>query len=66
MPLVMSDNDAQDIMHPLSAVVVLKYLDKDGESSYIVRATNNVTTVEALGMAHYATAKLTEAVADDV
>lgn len=62
LPLMMSDADHEDIDLPIEALVVLKYLDQGGEVSYIVRATKGVSTVETLGMAHYALTALNEAV----
>jgi hypothetical protein len=39
-----------DIMHPLAAVVCIKGLDEDGNVSYWSRATEGLSTTEALGM----------------
>lgn len=44
---------------PLSALVVLKYLDENGATVYRACATSDLMSVEALGMAHYAAAMLT-------
>lgn len=61
LPLVgMPDDDLQ----PLSAVVVVKVLDKDGDPAYRVRATEGLLAVEALGMAHYAALRLEMALVD--
>lgn len=44
---------------PLSAVVVLKIMrEEDGRSIYAWVATEDLTTVEALGMLEYAVASL--------
>lgn len=40
-----------DIMQPLAAVVVIKGLDADGNVAYWSRATDGLSTTEALGMA---------------
>lgn len=40
-----------DIMQPLAAVVCIKGLDAEGKVAYWSRATDGVTTTEALGMA---------------
>lgn len=39
------------IMQPLAAVACVKGLDADGNVAYVTRATEGVTTVEAMGMA---------------
>jgi hypothetical protein len=40
-----------DIMQPLAAVVCVKGLDENGKVAYWSRATDGVTTTEAIGMA---------------
>ena len=47
-----------DSATPLAALVILKALDEDGEVAYFVRATDSLSSVEALGMAHYAVLRL--------
>lgn len=61
LPLHLGEGDADDIMSPLAAVTVLKYLDSEGTVSYMVRGTTEgVSTVEAIGMVRYALVKLEE------
>ena len=43
---------------PLAALVVLKAFDEDGDVTYYARATEGVTTVEALGMVALADVRL--------
>lgn len=50
-----------DGVTPLAALAVLKILDTDGRVAYLPLATDDVTTVEALGMGIYAVDKLREA-----
>jgi hypothetical protein len=38
---------------PLAAIVVVKALDEDGGPAYYCRATDGLSTVEALGMLAY-------------
>ncbi len=40
-----------DIVQPLAAVVVIKGLDADNRIAYWSRATDDLSTTEALGMA---------------
>ena len=54
LPLV----DMPDDVTPLAALVVLKALDGDGEVTYLARASEGVTTVEAVGMAALADLRL--------
>lgn len=51
---------------PLSALVILRGLDEDGAVAYYARATDGLTSVEALGMAVAAVEKLKAAAAEDV
>ena len=44
---------------PLCALVILKYLDNDGDYAYQVKATDSLSCVEALGMAHLAVMSMT-------
>lgn len=43
---------------PLSAVVILKALDEDGDLAYFTLATEGLLTVEAAGMMAYADSKI--------
>lgn len=43
---------------PVSAIVVIKCLDEDGDLAYYCRATDSLTVVEAIGMAAYAKNRL--------
>jgi hypothetical protein len=43
---------------PLEALVVAKLLDEEGHVSYSVNATQELTAVEALGMAHLGVRRL--------
>lgn len=43
-----------DGVTPLAGLVVMKVLDTDGNVAYLARATEGLSTVECLGMAHYA------------
>jgi hypothetical protein len=54
-----------DDVTPLAALVVLKALDADGDVAYYARATDSLTTVEAIGMAVYAETVMTDALVDD-
>lgn len=49
---------------PLSALVVLKALDDEGDVTYYARATEGVSVVEALGMASLAELRLRDALSD--
>jgi hypothetical protein len=44
---------------PLAALVVLKALDNEGDVVYLARATEGLSSVECLGMAHYSILCLT-------
>ena len=46
-------DDLPEGAQPLSAVVCIKALDETGKVTYFIRATDDVTTVEALGMAQW-------------
>jgi len=48
---------------PLAALVVLKYLDEDGDTNYASAATDDLSTVEALGMIGFADLRLKESLA---
>jgi len=56
MPLI----GGEDFGQPVAALVVVKSFDPDGEAgvSYQVRATDGLSTVEALGMADYAVLRI--------
>jgi hypothetical protein len=57
LPLVGMPDDVT----PLAALVVVKALDADGKVAYYARATDGVTTVEAVGMGIYGVDQLREA-----
>jgi hypothetical protein len=46
--------DMPDGVTPLSALVIFKALDPDGNLFYFAKATPGLMTVEALGMARFA------------
>lgn len=50
---------------PLAALVVLKVLCTDGRVGYQVRATDDLSSVEALGMAHHAVVRLTRVLSEE-
>ena len=50
---------------PLSAVVILKYLDEDGDYRYQVSRTDGVSMVEALGMVGFAQISMNSYFASD-
>jgi hypothetical protein len=54
-----------DDVTPLAALVVLKALDADGDVAYYARATDSLTTVEAIGMAVYAETVMTNSLDAD-
>jgi hypothetical protein len=56
LPLV----GGEEIGQPIAALVVVKSFDPDSEAGvcYQVRATDGLSTVEALGMADYAVLRL--------
>jgi hypothetical protein len=45
---------------PLAALVVVKVLDEEGKVAYVPRASDSLSSVEALGMAHYAVLALSK------
>lgn len=49
---------------PLSALVVVKVLDEEGNVAYVPRASDSLSSVEALGMAHYAVVALSKAMGE--
>jgi hypothetical protein len=53
----------EDIAQPVAALVVVKSFDADADAGvcYLVRATEGLSAVEALGMADYAVVRLREA-----
>lgn len=57
--------DDEKITTPLCALAVVKHLTPDGRPAYSARATENVLSVEALGMARYAVLRLEEALRDE-
>ena len=44
----------EDGFTPLDGLAIVKGLDKDGNVTYAARATEGLTSIECLGMAHYA------------
>ena len=48
---------------PLAALVILKYLDEDGDVTYAVSATEGVSMVESLGMNGFADLRIREQLA---
>ena len=48
---------------PLAALVILKYLDEDGDVTYAVSATEGVSMVESLGMNGFADLRIRERLA---
>lgn len=50
---------------PLSAVVVVKALGADGREEYLTRATDGLSTVEALGMAQLLVIRLSAVLAGE-
>lgn len=61
LPLV----DMPDDISPLSALVVVKAIDGDGDVAYYARATEGLTVTEALGMARTADIRLSAALTED-
>jgi len=51
---------------PLAALVLIKALDDEGNPTYYARGTDDLTTVEALGMAYACIERLKEAAAEDM
>jgi hypothetical protein len=58
LPLDVTDDDPIHTITPLSAMVVVKGLDENGEVMYCTGATESLKSVECLGMAELAVAKL--------
>lgn len=54
-----------DDISPIAALVVLKAFDAEGDVAYYARATEGVTTVEALGMVVLADVRLRSAINTD-
>jgi hypothetical protein len=54
--------EGEEITQPLAVLVVVKHLNADAVVEYSARASDGVSTVEALGMARYATLKLEQAI----
>ncbi|MCW2904455.1 MAG: hypothetical protein JWO67_6720 [Streptosporangiaceae bacterium] len=59
------DTEHADLAQPLAALVVVKGLDAEGRVAYWAMATEDIQTVEALGMANYAKVRLEKSLADD-
>ena len=58
MTLDVGEDDTIVTAQPLSAFVVVKALDEDGDLVYLTGATDGLHSVECLGMAEYAAARL--------
>ena len=58
MTLDVSEGDTIVSAQPLSAFIVVKALDEDGDLVYLTAATGGLHSVECLGMADYAAARL--------
>jgi hypothetical protein len=58
MTLDVGENDVLVTAQPLSAFIVVKALDEDGDICYCTAATEGLQSVECLGMAEYAALKL--------
>ena len=58
MSLDAAEDDPIRRAQPLSAFVVVKALDDDGEIMYLAGATEGLNSVECLGMAELAVIKL--------
>lgn len=58
MPLDVTEDDPVATCQPLSAMIVVKALDGDGDVVYLTAATEGLMSVECLGMARYAVLKL--------
>jgi hypothetical protein len=58
MPLDVGEGDVITTAQPLSALVVVKALDEDGDIVYLTGATEGLQSVECLGMAEYAALRL--------
>ena len=58
MGLPIEGMQGEQSLMPLAAVVLLKCLDEEGKLTYMVRATDDITTIEAIGLVHYAVAQL--------
>lgn len=57
--------EGEKITTPLCALVVVKQLNEEGQVQFLARATEGITSVEALGMSRYATLRLEEALRSD-
>lgn len=64
MPLDAEHGDPITTAQPLSAFIVVKALDEDGNLVYLTGATDGLHSVECLGMAEYAAARLRKGLAD--
>ena len=63
MPLDVGENDWLATCQPLSAFVVVKAIDEDGDLRYLTAATPGLHSIECLGMAEYAALRLREGLA---
>jgi hypothetical protein len=66
MPLYVHDDDPIVTAQPISALVVVKALDEDGNVVYLTGATAGLLSVECLGMAEYAILKLRNGIITDL
>lgn len=58
MDLNVDEDDVLVTSQPLSAFVVVKALDEEGDIVYLTAATEGLQSVECLGMAEFAALKL--------
>ena len=54
MPLVGLPESGDYTIHPLSAIVVMKGMDSDGDEVYAVLMTENMSPLEGVALARYA------------
>jgi hypothetical protein len=54
MPLVGLPESGNYTVHPLSAIVVMKGMDSDGDEVYAVLMTENMSPLEGVALARYA------------
>ena len=54
MPLVVKETDKLAESQPISALVIVKAIDSDGKLFYCLTATEDLHTVETMGMLEFA------------
>lgn len=54
MPLVGLPETGDYTVHPLSALVIMKGMDSDGDEVYAVLMTDNMSPLEGVALAKYA------------